>query len=81
MRTIYEEVINRRIPFATHESDLYLWVSDETIALVDSYRFKGNVTTFISETDGKLMYDIPFAYPRDELRKTNPTEKQHYGNN
>ena len=66
--SIYEEVLARGIQHSNHESDLYIYVNPETTALVDDYRFKGNVTRFTSETDGKMMFDIPFAYPVHEKR-------------
>jgi len=45
-----------------HESDLYLKVSDVSNILVSEYAFKQNVKKFTSNIDGKLWFDIPFAY-------------------
>lgn len=45
-----------------HETDLYLLVTPESAALVKGYAFKKQVTTFRSHKDGKVWYDIPFAY-------------------
>ena len=69
---IYKEVLSLGIQHDNHESDLYLWVTPETTKLVDDYEFKGNVTTFTSETDGKRMFEIPFAYPIHEIRSRSP---------
>jgi hypothetical protein len=43
-------------------SDLHVLKNDISTAFVDAYEFKDNVTTFRSEIDGTLWYDIPFAY-------------------
>jgi hypothetical protein len=59
---IYTQVVAANIPLANHESDLYIPVTDETRALIAAYRFKENVTTFINNLDGKLWYDVPFAF-------------------
>lgn len=45
-----------------HETDLYLKVSEASLALVASYDFRGNVEKFRSPLDGCLWFDIPFAY-------------------
>lgn len=50
------------IPHDHHCSDLYLFVNELTKKLVDKYEHKVSVTTFKSQTDGEMMYDIPFAY-------------------
>jgi len=60
--SIYAQVIERGIQHSQHESDLYLPVNTETMALIKDYRFRSNVTTFRSNIDGKLWYDVPFAY-------------------
>lgn len=46
----------------THESDLYVLVNDISKKVIDQYEFKNNVTTFKSNTDKQLWYDIPFGY-------------------
>lgn len=45
-----------------HEADLYLKVSEASLALVAAYDFRGNVEKFLSPLDGCLWFDIPFAY-------------------
>ena len=60
--SLYQKVKYFNIEFDTHCSDLYLYVTDETKDLINDYEFKVNVTTFKSAIDGRLMYDIPFAY-------------------
>lgn len=52
-------------------SDLYVPVNDISRAIIDCYEFKCNVTKFHSQIDGRLCYDIPFAYDeREKLWKT-----------
>lgn len=44
-------------------SDLYLRVTSESRKLIDQYDFESNVTTFIDQIEGRLWYDVPFAFP------------------
>lgn len=60
--SLYKQVLHRGIEFDTHCNDLYLYVTDETIKLIDGYEYKNNVTTFKNEINGRLMFDVPFAY-------------------
>jgi lipopolysaccharide biosynthesis regulator YciM len=46
----------------THCSDLYLLKNSVSEKLVSQYEFRCNVTTFRSQIDGKIWFDIPFAY-------------------
>lgn len=55
-----------------HESDLYLPVTPETRELIAKYKFKSNVTTFVSQIDKTLWYDVPFAYLPFWERRTRP---------
>lgn len=59
---IYEQLQAAGCEMDSHESDLYVKVTPESTAIVDSYQFKSNVTTFTSQIDGERWYDIPFAY-------------------
>jgi len=59
---IYNQIVSAGIEHSHHESDLYVPVNEQTHAIVKAYRFASNVTTFVSNIDGKLWYDIPFAY-------------------
>lgn len=59
---IYEEFKAMNISMDHHESDLYVPVTSETKKVVDTYKFRSNVTTFICQIDKKPWYDIPFAY-------------------
>lgn len=56
------KALELNIPMESHESDLYLQVNEDSIKLVNEYEFKQNVTKFISQTDKKEWFDIPFAY-------------------
>ena len=50
-------------------TDLYLKVSEASVALVASYDFRGNVEKFRSPLDGCLWFDVPFAYTPAWLEK------------
>ena len=60
--TIYQELLAADVPLDNHESDLYALVTDASRAIVARYQHREIVKTFTSEVDGKLWYDIPFAY-------------------
>lgn len=59
---IYEDLIAAGVPTDHHESDLYALVTPESRALVAAYEYRCHVQTFVSQVDGRLWYDIPFAY-------------------
>ena len=46
----------------SHCSDLYVLKNSISDKFVSEYEFKSIVTTFRSELDKKLWYEIPFAY-------------------
>ena len=60
--SIYEQMKSAGVEIASHETDLYVPVNPTTQKIVDGYTFKTNVTSFTSQIDGKLWFDIPFAY-------------------
>lgn len=62
MKTLYQIVLENGIEHCNHCSDLYLPVNDKTRKLILEYKYKQNVTIFISRIDKKLWYDVPFAY-------------------
>ncbi len=61
----------------THASDLYLKVSDKSKELVNNYRFKDSVTTFIDNINQELWYDIPFANMGDDFKKASLDEEKY----
>jgi len=65
-KTIFEQVIEAGIPFNNHCSDLYIPVTTDTAKLLRKCAKENNytsmITQFTSNIDGKLWYDIPFAY-------------------
>lgn len=60
--SIYDQLKAANVELDHHESDLYAPVNDTTRAIVKEYKFRSNVTTFTSQIDHTLWYDIPFAY-------------------
>lgn len=59
---LFDEVEKAGIPYANHESDLYIPVNEETRKLIAAYEFKRSVKIFKSNIDGKAWYDVPFAF-------------------
>jgi len=59
---LWEQVKALGIPHASHETDLYIPVTEQTRKLIEAYEFKSNVTTFQNQVEGGLWFDIPFAY-------------------
>ena len=60
--SIYTDLKDACIELSSHESDLYAMVTPENKRIIENYKFKCNVRTFINQIDNKLWYDIPFAY-------------------
>ena len=61
--TIYDELVAAGIPIDSHESDLYVPVTKETIEILAKYPIhKKNTTMFRHQIKGQPYYDIPFAY-------------------
>lgn len=55
-----KEKMNRD-EISTHESDLYVKVTEVSTSLINDYEYKDNVTTFIDEINHESWYEIPFA--------------------
>lgn len=51
--------------FDNHESDLYVLKNDISSKWLETYEFKQNVTTFRSEIDNELWYEVPFGYMKE----------------
>jgi len=45
-----------------HESDLYALKTPESEAIIKAWDYPHSVSTFISQIDGGVWYDIPFAF-------------------
>lgn len=59
---IFNQVKAAGIPYASHATDLYIPVNNETRKIIAEYEFKSDVKTFVNQVEGGLWYDIPFAY-------------------
>ena len=59
---LYRHAVEQGLDRDSHASDLYLRVTPKAQALIMAYKFRSNVTTFKSQIDGSIWYDIPFAY-------------------
>ena len=60
--SIYIKAVAFGCEIKSHESDLYLKKDEVSDKLVREYPFKNNVTTFTSQVDHQIWYNIPFAY-------------------
>ncbi len=59
---IHTELKKAGVELDSHESDLYAKVTDSSKKIISNYKYKAIVTTFVSQIDNELWYDIPFAY-------------------
>ena len=59
---------------SNHESDLYVLKNSISEKFISSYEYKQNVTTFRSQIDNKIWYDIPFGYMVEHYAKRNKKE-------
>ena len=66
-KSIQKQLEALGVKIDNHCTDLYFPVTEETKKVVNSYIYKRNVTTFKSQIDGTLWFDIPFAF---ELENT-----------
>ncbi len=61
-KSIYRQMVEAGQKISNHATDLYVKVTPESRVIINSYQFKRNVTTFISQLDHERWYNIPFAY-------------------
>ena len=59
-KSLYDAVVALGIEHDSHESDLYLPATQMNATLIEHHGF--SKTTFRSNTDGGLWFDVPFAY-------------------
>ncbi len=63
MKTLFDAIKSAGIDFNSHETDLYIPVTEETRAILAQFPLnKGNATIFRNQIDGKMWFDVPFAY-------------------
>jgi len=58
--SLYTDLIAAGVPVDNHESDLYCLASDEARRLIVAHNMRG--TSFLSAFDGRVWFDVPFAY-------------------
>ena len=61
-QNVYNELQSAGVELDHHESDLYAKKDANSAAIIENYKYKRNVTTFRSQVDGLIWYDIPFAF-------------------
>jgi len=72
--SIYEVLKAAGIPMDSHEGDLYVKVTPQSTEILEKYKYRKIVTSFISQIDHASWYDIPFAYEPfwDSKQASNP---------
>ncbi len=68
--SIYERMVAAGVQIDHHETDLYVPANPVTRELVREWKFRAIAKTFVSQIDGKLWFDLPFAYLPAWERKT-----------
>lgn len=58
--SIFQDVKAAGIQFSSHESDLYIPVTPETMELLKKHGLYAE--TFTNQVEGGRWYDVPFAY-------------------
>lgn len=58
--TLYQACLVAGLPVDNHESDLYVLASEQARVLVKEY--KQTCTSFVSQIEGKVWLEIPFAF-------------------
>jgi hypothetical protein len=65
-KTLFQSIKDAGIPFANHESDLYIPDTPEARAILDRFPLqRDNATRFTNQADpheGERWIDVPFAY-------------------
>jgi len=62
MTTLYQEIKEAGIKHDNHASDLYILASVEVKRILKRRDWKPWPSTFVSEIDKKIYYDVPFAF-------------------
>lgn len=57
---IYKELKKAGCEIDNHCSDLYVKKTDKSTAIVN--RYTGTVSTFVSNTDKTIWYELPFQF-------------------
>jgi len=60
--SLYNDLKAAGVPLDNHESDLYVKVTPESQAILNTYYSRCMVSTFKSQIDGETWADVPFAY-------------------
>ena len=62
-KSLYQTIVDAKIPYCHHESDLYIPANDQTRAILKEFSLdNSNKSRFINQIEGGAWYDIPFAY-------------------
>lgn len=59
-QSLFQEILELRIPYGNHYSDLHVPRNEQTLALVKKYG--SCATSFVNQVEGGLWLDIPMAF-------------------
>lgn len=79
--SIYKELINKGIKpneISSHCSDLYVVKNAISEQYIQNYTFRESVSSFISQVDGEIWYDIPFGYWDEYISRRKGGKKQQW---
>lgn len=62
MDTLYARLKAANVPMENHYSDLYVPDTDKVRAIIATHPDRVYMTRFVSQIDGKVWIDLPFAY-------------------
>lgn len=63
MNTLFAEIVEAGIKYASHETDLYLPDTPQVREILKRYPLEdGNKTSFKNQVEGGQWFDVPFAY-------------------
>lgn len=61
--SLFHYVLTAGIPYASHETDLYIPANDRTRKILAEFpTCDANKTTFENQVEGGTWFDVPFAY-------------------
>ena len=61
--SLYDKLVEEGVEISSWQSDLYFPINDLTLKILQRYPLECSLAkTFLSKTNGKMMYEVPFAY-------------------
>ena len=62
-KSLYHSLVGAAVPIASHESDLYFPVTEQTKAILAKFPDKQSIAKqFTNQVEGGMWFDVPFAF-------------------